>query len=151
MTFEQHCVIAVGRAELWNFLLDIPQMAVCVPGAEAVTASGVDRYRGRLRIKLGPVRLKLEGEMVLHERDDSQWRAAARTEAADRRLGGGAKVTGEMRLVEVSESTTELILAGQVRFLGKLGEFGEPLIRKRAELVVAEFARNVSARFTATR
>jgi carbon monoxide dehydrogenase subunit G len=49
--------------------------------------------------------------------------------------------------VECSPSTTEVILSGQVRFLGKLGEFGEPLIRKRAEIMVAEFARNVAARF----
>jgi uncharacterized protein len=147
MMFEQHCVIPIGREELWNFLLDIPQMAACVPGAEDVTAGGDGRYHGRLRVKLGPIRLKLEGVMVLHERDREQWRAAARSEAKDRRVGGGAKVTGEMRLVECSPSTTEVILSGQVRFLGKLGEFGEPLIRKQAEIMVAEFARNVAARF----
>jgi carbon monoxide dehydrogenase subunit G len=147
MTFEQHCLIAAGRAELWHFLLDIPQMAACVPGAEDVMATGADRYRGRLRVKLGPIRLRLEGVMVLDQRDEAQWRAVARSEASDRRIGGGAKVTGEMLLVEHSPSTTELILSGQVRFLGKLGEFGEPLIRKRAEAIVAEFARNVSTRF----
>jgi len=149
MTFEQHCLIAARREELWNFLLNIPLMATCVPGAEDVTASGDDRYNGRLRVKLGPIRLKLEGVMVLHERDREQWRAAARSEANDRLLGGGARVIGEMRLVERSPSTTELVLSGQVRFLGKLGEFGEPLIRKRAEIMVTEFARNVAARFTA--
>jgi carbon monoxide dehydrogenase subunit G len=148
MTFEQHCLIAAAREELWNFLLDIPRMVACVPGAEDVTASGDDRYSGRLRVKLGPIRLKLEGVMVLDERDREQWRAAARSEANDRRIGGGAKVSGEMRLVEHSSSMTELVLSGQVRFLGKLGEFGEPLIRKRAEIIVSEFARNVAARFT---
>ena len=54
-----------------------------------------------------------------------------------------------MRLLEQSESTTELVLSGEVRFLGKLGEFGEPLIRKRAEIIVGDFARNVTTRFTA--
>jgi carbon monoxide dehydrogenase subunit G len=148
MTFEQHCVIAAGREELWNFLLDIPQMAACVPGAEDVTASGEDRYSGRLRFKLGPIRLKLEGMMVVNERDREQWRAAARSEANDRRIGGGAKVSGQMQLVAIDRSTTQLILSGQVRFLGKLGEFGETLIRKQAEIIVAAFARNVSARFS---
>jgi uncharacterized protein len=150
MTFEQRCLIAARREELWNFLLDIPGMAACVPGAEDVVASGDDSYRGRLRVKLGPIRLKLEGVMVLYERDREQWRAAARSEASDRRVGGGAKVSGEMRLVERNPATTELVLSGQVRFLGKLGEFGEPLIRKRAELIVAEFARNLAARFSPT-
>jgi uncharacterized protein len=149
MRFEQHCLIAVGRQELWDFLLNIPQMAACVPGAEEVIATSADRYMGRLRVKLGPIRLKLEGVMVIHERDHEQWRASARSEANDRRVGGGARVTGEMRLLECSESTTELVLSGEVRFLGKLGEFGEPLIRKRAEIIVGDFARNVAARFIA--
>jgi hypothetical protein len=34
-----------------------------------------------------------------------------------------------------------------VRFLGKLGEFAEPIIRKQADAVVATFARNVAAHF----
>jgi uncharacterized protein len=148
MTFEQHCVIAAGRQELWDFLLDIPQMAACVPGAENVMATGADSYMGRLRVKLGPIRLKLEGVMVIHERDRELWRASARSEANDRHIGGGARVTGEMRLLERGQSTTELVLSGQVRFLGRLGEFGEPLIRKRAEMIVGDFARNVAARFT---
>jgi carbon monoxide dehydrogenase subunit G len=87
-------------------------------------------YSGRLRLKLGPIQLKLEGVMELDERDREQWRAAARSEANDRRVGGGAKVSGQMQLVAIGPSTTQLILSGQVRFLGKLGEFGEPLISK---------------------
>jgi uncharacterized protein len=149
MKFEQHCLIAVSREELWNFLLDIPQAAGCVPGAEDVIATGGNDYRGRLRVRLGPIRLKLEGVMVIQQCDREQWRVSARSEANDRRIGGGAKVTGEMRLLEHGQSDTELVLSGEVRFMGKLGEFGEPLIRKRAEIVVADFARNVAARFSA--
>jgi carbon monoxide dehydrogenase subunit G len=150
MTFEQHCIIPAPREELWKFLLDIPQMALCVPGAENVTANGDDRYSGRLRVKIGPIRLALEGVVVIQEREREQWRATARSEAKDRRVGGGASVSGEMRLVENGPSTTELILSGQVRFLGKLGEFGEPLIRKQADLIVAAFAQNVAERFAPT-
>jgi carbon monoxide dehydrogenase subunit G len=147
MTFEQHCIIPVPREELWHFLLDIPHMAVCVPGAENVTAEGEDRYRGSLRVKIGPIRLVLEGAMVIDERDRERWRATAHSEAKDRRLGGGARVSGEMRLADTGPSSTELILSGQVRFLGKLGEFGEPLIRKQADLIIAAFAQNVASRF----
>jgi carbon monoxide dehydrogenase subunit G len=147
MNFQQRCIIPAARAELWDFLLDIPQMALCVPGAEAVTKVSEDKYHGRLRVKLGPIRLGLEGAVVFQERDREQWRATARSEASDRRVGGGARVSGEMRLLENGPSATELILSGEVRFLGKLGEFGEPLIRKKAEMLVAQFARNVTARF----
>src|SRR5262249_37529860 len=52
-----------------------------------------------------------------------------------------------MALVESGPAATELAIQAQARFLGKLGEFGQPVIRKQADAIVAEFARNVVARF----
>jgi len=147
MNFEQHCMIPVAREELWDFLLDVTQMASCVPGAENVTSDGDDSYSGSLRVKVGPIRLNLEGVVAIQERDHERWRASGRTEAKDRRVGGGASVTGQMQLIAKDPSHTQLILCAQVRFLGKLGEFGEPLIRNQADTIVAAFARNVAAHF----
>ena len=147
MNFEQRCTIPAAREELWDFLLDLPQMARCVPGAEEVVAAGDGEYTGRLRVKIGPIQLALQGAMKILERDREHWKAVARAEAKDRRVGGGANITGNMTLLESGPSATELIIQGQVRFLGKLGEFGEPIIRKQADAVAATFMRNVMAHF----
>jgi carbon monoxide dehydrogenase subunit G len=150
MDFEQRCTIPVAREALWQFLLDVPQMATCVPGLESVTDSGNDQYAGRMRVKVGPIHLTLQGIMTIQERDPQQWRAVARAEANDRRVGGGVHVTAHMTLVESSPAATELIIHTQARLLGKLGEFGQPVIRKQAETIIAEFARNVAARVPGT-
>ena len=147
MNFEQRCTIPAAREELWDFLLDLPQLARCVPGAEEVVAAGDGEYTGRLRVKIGPIQLALQGAMRILERDREHWKAVARAEAKDRRVGGGANITGNMTLLESGSSATELIIQGQVRFLGKLGEFGEPIIRKQADAVAATFVRNVVAHF----
>jgi uncharacterized protein len=147
VNFEQRCIIPAAREELWEFLLDLPQMARCVPGAEEVVAAGDGEYTGRLRVKIGPIQLALQGAMKILERDREHWKAVARAEAKDRRVGGGANITGNMTLLESGPSATELIIQGQVRFLGKLGEFGEPIIRKQADAVAATFVRNVVAHF----
>ena len=147
MNFEQRCTIPAAREELWDFLLDLPQLARCVPGAEEVVAAGDGEYTGRLRVKIGPIQLALQGAMKILERDREHWKAVARAEAKDRRVGGGANITGNMTLLESGPSATELIIQGQVRFLGKLGEFGEPIIRKQADAVAATFVRNVMAHF----
>ncbi len=147
MNFEQRCTIPAAREELWDFLLDLPQMARCVPGAEEVVAAGDGEYTGRLRVKIGPIQLALQGAMKILERDREHWKAVARAEAKDRRVGGGANITGNMTLLKSGPSATELIIQGQVRFLGKLGEFGEPIIRKQADAVAATFMRNVMAHF----
>jgi aerobic carbon-monoxide dehydrogenase medium subunit len=147
VNFEQRCIIPAAREELWDFLLDLPQMARCVPGAEEVVAAGDGEYTGRLRVKIGPIQLALQGAMKILERDREHWKAVARVEAKDRRVGGGANITGNMTLLESGPLVTELIIQGQVRFLGKLGEFGEPIIRKQADAVDATFVRNVMAHF----
>jgi uncharacterized protein len=147
VNFEQRCTIPAAREELWDFLMDLPQMARCVPGAEEVVAAGDGEYTGRLRVKIGPIQLALQGAMKILERDREHWKAVARAEAKDRRVGGGANITGNMTLLESGPSATELIIQGQVRFLGKLGEFGEPIIRKQADTVAATFVRNVAAHF----
>jgi carbon monoxide dehydrogenase subunit G len=129
--------------------MDVPQMAACVPGVENVTADGDDQFRGDLKVKLGPIHVTLQGKMTIQERDERNWRAVGQAEGNDRRIGGGAKVTATMSLIENTPNETEMVVQAQVRFLGKLGEFGEPLIRKQADATVAAFARNVAARFEA--
>ena len=147
MNFEQRCTIPVAREALWQFLMDVPQLATCVPGVESVTASGDGQYAGRMRVKVGPIHLTLQGVLTLQERDQQQWRAVARVEANDRRVGGGVHLTAHMTLVESGPAATELALQTQARLLGKLGEFGQPVIRKQADAIIAEFARNIAARF----
>jgi carbon monoxide dehydrogenase subunit G len=147
VNFAHNCTIPVARGVLWQFLMDVPQMASCVPGVESITASGEGQYAGRMRVKIGPIHLTLQGVITIQERDQQQWQAVARAEANDRRVGGGVHVTAHMALVESGPAATELAIQTQARFLGKLGEFGQPVIRKQADAIVAEFARNVAARF----
>jgi carbon monoxide dehydrogenase subunit G len=147
MNFAHRCTIPVARGVLWQFLMDVPQMATCVPGVESVTASGDGQYAGRMRVKVGPIHLTLQGVITIQERDHQQWRAVARAEANDRRIGGGVHVTAHMTLVESGPAATELAVQAQARLLGKLGEFGQPVISKQADAIIAEFGRNVVARF----
>lgn len=149
MNFKQTCTIPVARAELWRFLMDVPQMAKCVPGVEEVIDEGNDQYRGRLKVKLGPISLSLQGAVAIKERDEQNWRAVAKAEAKDRRIGGGTDVSATMTLLEQAPDLTQLSIDASARFLGKLGEFGEPIIRKQTDATIAAFARNVAAHFQA--
>jgi carbon monoxide dehydrogenase subunit G len=146
MNFEHRCTIPVARERLWDFLLDVPQLATCIPGAEEVIQRDDGQYAGCMRVKVGPMSLTLRGTVMIQEQDQQQWCATARAEANDRRVGGGVHVTAAMRLIESAPAETELSIQAEARLLGKLGEFGQPIIRRQAETIVAEFARNVAAR-----
>jgi uncharacterized protein len=146
--FEHRCTIPVARVTLWQFLLDVPQMATCVPGVEGLTSSGEETYNGRMRVKLGPIHLTLQGTMTIETRDQHQWLVVARSEANDRHVGGGVHINTRLLLLESSPEATELVIQTQARLFGKLGEFGQPVIRKQADTILAGFARNLAARVT---
>ena len=71
MTFEHRCTVPVARETLWNFLMDVQQMASCVPGTSEVAAKEggeAEAFTGRMRVTVGPIGLTLQGVMTIQER-----------------------------------------------------------------------------------
>ena len=147
MIFAQERILPVERERLWNFLLDVPRVARCVPGVEALEAVDAHAYRGRLGVRIGPIRLSLDGTMAIEEQDQSAWRARMRADASDRRLGGGIRARMSLVLAP-AEGGTRLSIETDLAVLGKIGEFGQPVIRKKADALLDEFARNLQAALT---
>lgn len=142
MTFTQECVLEVERERLWRFLMDVPRVARCVPGVESVAAVDEHAYRGRLGVRIGPIRLSLDGTMAIEEQDPAAWRARMRLDANDRRLGGGVRARMSLALTPLDHGT-RLVIDTDLAVLGKIGEFGQPVIRKKADALLEEFARNL--------
>ena len=144
MTFTQECLIPVERERLWDFLMEFPKVALCVPGVETIEAVDGSAYRGSLRVQVGPIRLALQGTMTVEEQDRGAWRARLRAEASDRRVGGGIRARMSLTLAP-GEGGTRLHIETDLAVLGRIGEFGQPVIRKKADTLLAEFARNLRA------
>ena len=142
MTFSQECVISVERERLWDFLMDVPQVARCVPGVESIEALNGSAYKGGLKVQVGPIRLSLQGAITLEEADRDAWRARMRAEASDRRLGGGIRARLSLTL-SPADAGTRVTIDTDLAVLGKIGEFGQPVIKKKADALLEEFARNL--------
>ena len=148
MIFSQECVIPVERERIWDFLMDVPRVARCVPGVETVEPVDERSYKGRLGLRIGPIRLALDGTVAVEEQDPTAWRARMRADANDRRLGGGIRARMSLTLTPADHGT-RLIIETDLAVLGKIGEFGQPVIRKKADGVLEEFARNLEAALAA--
>ena len=149
MIFAQECVIPVERDRLWDFLMDVPRVARCVPGLETVEAVDERSYKGRLGVRIGPIRLSLDGTVAIEEQDHEAWRARLRADANDRRLGGGIRARVSLTLTSADHGT-RLVIETDLAVLGKIGEFGQPVIRKKADGLLDEFARNLQSALAAT-
>jgi len=148
LTFTQECVIPVERERLWDFLMDVPNVGRCVPGVETIEAVDGNAYKGGLKVQVGPIRLWLEGTLIIEEGDRNAWRARMRAEANDRRLGGGIRARLSLTLAP-AEAGTRVQIDTDLAVLGKIGEFGQPLIKRKADALLAEFARNLRSALAA--
>ena len=142
MKFAHAALIDAPIDKVWDFLMDVPAVAKCLPGVETVEDLGDDRYRGTLRVSVRPIKLAFQGDVNIVEQDATARRASMRAEAADKRAGGAVKALLSMALAEVPGGT-ELRMETDAQVLGRIGEFGQPVIRKKADQTVTEFALNL--------
>ncbi len=143
MKFQQKANIPAGRELLWEFLMDVPKVAKSLPGVDSVTKLDETTYEGTLKVRVGPIGLKLTGKIFLEEKDKQNWKAALRVEAADRMAAGAVRGVTSMQLRELGPSETELLIDTDVSILGKIGEFGQPIIRRKADQMLNEFVENI--------
>jgi len=146
MKFENRATVPASREKLYDFLMDVKSVSECVPGVENVREIDPDHYQATMKMRVGPIALRFEGKMSIVERDREHWRAVMQAEGNDRGAGGAVKATILMTLQEQAPNQTELLVKTDANVLGKLGEFGQPVMRKKADGIMQEFARNISQR-----
>ncbi len=145
MKFEHSARIPASREKVWAVLMDVPKVATCVPGVEGVQPLGNDIWRGTLKVRVGPIGLALNGDVSITQKDEQAGTASMKADAADRKVGGMVNATMHMKLDPVGDgSETDLKILTDAQVGGRIGEFGQPIIKKKADQIMQEFARNVS-------
>ena len=143
MKFEHRVVVEATADKVQAFLDDIEKAAKCVPGVEEVSPLEDGWYEGKVGIRLGPLGMKFAGKAKLDKDADGTWKMHG--EGRDRRVGAGVNADVVAHLNETTPGTTEVLINADVNFSGRLAELGQPLIRKKSDAMVAEFARNLQA------
>jgi carbon monoxide dehydrogenase subunit G len=144
--FTNRATVPADRETLWNFLMDVKKVGECVPGVEQVQELDPDNYQATMKMRVGPIGLRFDGRMSVVERDRDNWRAVMRAEGADKGVGGQVRANIVMTLEESSPTSTELLVNTDANVMGKLGEFGQPVMRKKADSMMQQFAENISKR-----
>lgn len=128
----------------WALLLDIPQVAPCIPGVQDVESDGENQFKAVMQVRVGPVRLNFSGTINILEQDREKGEAHFRVEAADRKVGGSIRADMTMQLNELSADESELVIVTDTVFMGKIGELGQPIIRRKSKSTLEDFAKNLA-------
>lgn len=144
MIIDQKTTIQAPIDRVWDFVMDIPAVSRCVPGVEAFERVDDDTFAGALKVKVGPVTVRLEGRIVVAERDRDGRTSRLKISAKERRINSSVSATTTLTLVPTSDEVTDLLVHTDASILGKLGEFGQSVMRRKADQIMAEFARNAA-------
>jgi carbon monoxide dehydrogenase subunit G len=145
MRLEHQIVVPAGIEVVERFLEDVPAVAQCVPGGENLVLMEPDTYDGTMRVRLGPVGFSIGGTATLDRSDPELWRL--RGEGRDRRVGAGVDAALEARLTADRDDSTRIDVVADLQFSGRLAELGQPLIRRKADSMVRDFAANLRRAF----
>ena len=143
MKVEIVSVVPASREATWTLVMDIPKAATCIPGLKDITPDGEARYQATLQARVGPMGMNLSGVITVLSQDAESGEAHFLVEANDRRVGGGVKTNMSMKITAKSPTETELEIVADTTFMGRLGELGQPLIRRKARNTLEDFSKNL--------
>ena len=147
--FEESFVIVQRPADVWAIFADIPAIAECLPGAE-LTDYDAHSAKGRMSVKLGPIRAAFAGSAVI-ERDDQGLRGIIRGAGSDK--GTGSRTKGEVVyvLVPEGEGQTRVSIIVEYSLQGALAQFSRSsLAQDLGRRLVSDFAVNLNAKLGGT-
>ncbi len=126
-------------------MLDVEQVAPCMPGAEITGKVDERTWKGKVGIKLGPVSLAFAGTLVREEVDESAKRVVLKAEGSETRGKGAASAVVTSKLEPTDEGTRVDVIT-DLTISGAVAQYGRGMIADVAQRFTAEFAQCLAAR-----
>ena len=138
MKFEHSFTVDASVGETWDFLMNIPEMAGCIPGASDIAQVDDTTYDANVKAKIGPIGAKFACRVAIVSLDADAHTGLVELTGKDSKLGSSVKAKMNMSMTEVDGKTT-LAVVTDADVLGKIGQYGHGMISKRADSMFAEF------------
>jgi carbon monoxide dehydrogenase subunit G len=144
MNIHNRFEVPMPPAEAWSLLMNLPSTVPCFPGAELTEALDGDNYKGRVKVKLGPVSMIFNGKLVIEERDEIAQSGAVRATWAESK-GRGNAVTVTRFTMRADGGGTQVDVDTEVQLAGQVAQYGRGVgvISDISSQLVSKFADNL--------
>lgn len=150
MQVEKSFLLAAHPEEAWNLLKDVERVARCIPGVgEVKEISPLEHYEATLTDRVGPFKVRFRIRVASRFREEER-AVELDLEGQDRSLGSTLMARFTLALSGGEDGQCRLTVRGETWVTGTLGTLGMPVIRRKVDEAVEQFARNLSQLLTGT-
>jgi carbon monoxide dehydrogenase subunit G len=142
--------VAEPVEKVWQFFDNIPQVAACLPGAELTGDLGTgdlggEKYRGKVAVRMGPVRLQFAGTAEITERDEAGKRVVVHAAGAEEKGRGQASMVITATLTRAGRGT-KVGVAQDLQLSGAAAQYGRGMISDVTSVLMRDFSANMQDR-----
>ncbi|WP_395105893.1 SRPBCC family protein [Actinomadura sp. SCN-SB] len=148
MLIENTFEVEADPDVVFAFLQNAHNVAACFPGAELTEELGDDSFKGKVKVKLGPVTASFTGTATIIELDEKARTAVLSAKGKDARGAGTAQAKAKMR-VEPSGNGSQVFLETDLTVSGRLAQFGRGIMADVSARMVGDMAKSVQERIEA--
>ncbi len=145
MLIKNDFEVAEPVEKVWQFFENIPQVATCLPGAELTEDLGDEKYKGKVAIRMGPVRMQFAGTADITERDEAAKRVVVHAAGADEKGRGQAAMMVTATLTRAGRGT-KVAVAQDLQLSGAAAQYGRGMISDVSSVLMRDFATNMQDR-----
>lgn len=138
MKLEHSFLVPVDVEQAWAVLTDIAAIAPCMPGA-AVTSIDGDDFTGTVEVKLGPIRMKYQGNATFVAKDSEAHRAIIDARGRDAKGNGTAAAQVTAQCVEHGDSTRVDVIT-DLNITGRPAQFGRAVMEDVGNKLIGQFS-----------
>ncbi len=137
MKLENEFRVSVPIDRAWEVLTDIPLITPCLPGA-ALTDHDDTEYKGKVKIKVGPVTADYSGSAVFVTRDEATHHVEISASGRDSRGSGNASATITADMTTDGDGT-KVSITTDLKISGKVAQFGKGMIAEVSGKLIDQF------------
>lgn len=140
MLIDNELVVRAPLDKVWAYMLDVPNLAPCLPGAELLGDDGNGTYDGKVLARLGPVKLSFTGKARIIEADEAAHRLVLHAAGAEDKGKGTADMMLTATLAPAAGGGTKMKVSQDLNISGAAAQFGRGMIADVTSVLMQSFA-----------
>jgi carbon monoxide dehydrogenase subunit G len=129
---------------VFAYLLDVNKIVGCVPGAELSEVVDPTTFKGKVKIKVGPITVAYNGTARIADRDDANH--AATLEADGRETTGPGSARAKARMTVEAEGSGSIVkIVTEYSVAGRVAQFGRGVMEDVSRRIVTDMAACIKA------